>query len=320
LNSAKIEIDHDNTTFTAVAEESVKISQSRSLMPSKAIFNVLKDDKLDFTEGDKVRIYIDDIGLFSGRIFSKSRDKEKLISVTAYDQLRYLKNKGTYFFTGKNVSGIIKTIAGDMNLTVGEIENSPYTVSDMICDDKTLFDIIQGAIDETYENTGTLFILTDDFGKISLKNCKNMAVDYSVLDSTAENFSYSSSIDNGVFNCIELTKKDRKNGDKEYFKKDENLQSRWGVLKYSGSVSDDEDGNLKAEKLLKLYGQKKRSLSINGAFGNSNVRAGSLIYVKMENETDIGIDSKMLCEEVEHIFNNGIYTMNIVLRGGLIND
>jgi hypothetical protein len=160
----------------------------------------------------------------------------------------------------------------------------------------------------------------DDFGKISLKNSKNLIKDYSVSDSTAENFSYSSSIDKDVYNLIELTKKDRKNGDKEYYRKNQNLQTQWGILKYSGSVSDDEDGNMKAQKLLKLYGQKKRSFSIKGAFGDTGVKAGSIIYVKMENAAEINIDSQMIAEEVEHTFENGIHTMDIVLRGGLIND
>lgn len=319
MNSAKIEIDHNGSTYTVVAAESFKISQSRSLMPAKATFEVVRDENTDFTEGDTVRIYINDKGMFWGRVFTKNRDKKEIITVTAYDQTRYLKNKGIYSFSGKNISEIVKTISGDWALTTGEIENSPYIVSDMLADEKTLFDIIGTGIDETYENTGELFILYDDFGKLALKNGKNMEADYLLCNASAENFSYSTSIDKDVYNSVELTKKDKKNGDKQYFKKDDGLISLWGNLRFSSNITDDEDGNLKAEKLLSLYGQKKRNLSISGAFGDTSVRAGSTIYVNLGSLADITIDEKMLVEEAEHVFSKGTYKINLTLRGGIIN-
>lgn len=61
--------------------------------PGKLVFKVLKDDILDFSEGSPVRMKVDSDNVFFGFVFKQQRTKDKIITVTAYDQLRYLKIK-----------------------------------------------------------------------------------------------------------------------------------------------------------------------------------------------------------------------------------
>lgn len=61
--------------------------------PGKLVFKVLKDDILDFSEGSPVRMKVDGDNVFFGFVFKQQRTKDKIITVTAYDQLRYLKIK-----------------------------------------------------------------------------------------------------------------------------------------------------------------------------------------------------------------------------------
>ena len=60
--------------------------------------------------------------VFYGFVFIKKRDKDGIISVTAYDQLRYLKNKDTYVYTNKTAGEFIQMVASDFNMQTGTIQ------------------------------------------------------------------------------------------------------------------------------------------------------------------------------------------------------
>ena len=67
--------------------------------PGKCTFDLLKCDGIAFWEGATVSIVLDGYKMFRGFVFSKKRNKDvDIISVTCYDQLRYLKNKDSYVF------------------------------------------------------------------------------------------------------------------------------------------------------------------------------------------------------------------------------
>ena len=54
---------------------------------------------------------------------------------------------------------------------------------------------MQTAIDITTEATKNLYVLYDDYGKLTLKNINDMRVDFLIDSETAENFSFTSDID-----------------------------------------------------------------------------------------------------------------------------
>ncbi|MCJ7856458.1 hydrolase [Lachnospiraceae bacterium NSJ-143] len=321
MNEVYIEIinSNDSNLYIPVAAGEISIESYRSSMPSKAVFNILKDEEINVGEGSEVRIYVDSNPLFKGYVFTKKRDKDGIIAITAYDQLRYLKNKGTYNFSGYTLSDVIRQIAMDYKIQCRDIENSGFILSDFIKDDKTLIDIIQDAIDITYENTGVLYVLFDDFGGLSLKRAEKMIAEYLAEDATAENFSYQSTIDSGTYNQIRLTLKGKKGIIQEYFKNDSSSIAKWGVLQYTGNIDDGEDGNAKADKLLGIHNSIQRKLSVSGAFGDLKVRAGSVIYVRTNKTGDIELDEKMTVESCRHRFKGGVHTMDLSLKGGLIN-
>ena len=86
-------IQHGNQVFQPVVEEGITWSTERKNAPGQLTFTVVKDDIIQMTEGDAVRLKVNGTGVFYGFIFKQQRDKEQRIKVTAYDQLRYLKNK-----------------------------------------------------------------------------------------------------------------------------------------------------------------------------------------------------------------------------------
>lgn len=119
--SIELLIGNDTGTkayFPAV-EEGIEWSTERKGTPGKLTFKVLKDDVLDFSEGSAVRMKENGSELFFGFVFKQQRDKDRIITVTAYDQLRYLKNKDTIVYENKTADQLLRMIASDYALNVG---------------------------------------------------------------------------------------------------------------------------------------------------------------------------------------------------------
>lgn len=89
---------------------------------------------------------------------------------------------------------------------------------------------------------------------------------------------------------------------------------KWGLLRYFEEIDTPSIGQNKAATLLELYNRKTRKLTVSDAFGDPNVRAGTLIPVKL-NLGDIITDNYMLVEKVTHKFTKDTYTMNLELEG-----
>lgn len=313
---AVIYIDNGNTTYIPVVEEGIQWSTDRKSTPGKLTFQVVDDGVLQIEEGNAVRLCVDGTNVFYGFIFKKDYKKNNMISITAYDQLRYLNNKDTYVYVGKKASELLAMIAADFELNTGVIEDTGYVIPQKSESNKKLFDIIQNALDSTLLNTGKLYCLYDDFGHIALKNVENMLVPLLIDEETAQSYDYSSSIDDEVYNQIKLTFDNEKTGKREvYLARDNGNINKWGILQYYDTIKEGENGQAKADALLKLYNKKSRKLKMSGVLGDVRVRAGYSVMVSMK-LPDVEVQSFLLCEKVVHTFKNEEHTMAITLRGG----
>ena len=309
--------------YIPAVEDGIEWSTERWGVPGRLTFKVLTDDILNFSEGSAVQLRIDGTKVFFGFVFTQKRDKENRISVTAYDQLRYLKNKDTYVYENLTASEVVKMIISDFALNAGEIADTGYVIADRSEMDSSLFDIIQNALDITLVNTGQMFVLYDDFGSLTVKSIAEMYVQnkngtYLMIDeNTGENFEYTSSIDENTYNKIKLYRDDAESGKRQVYgiMQDSANINRWGVLQYCDTVSEGENGEAKAEALLSLYNKKTRNLRITNAFGDVRVRAGSMLVVNLD-LGDMKVENFMLVEKVKHTFKNGEHFMDLTLRGG----
>ena len=312
-------IQHGNKVISPIVQEGITWSTERKGCPGELQFKVVKDDVLadiGFQEGDAVRLKVDGKDVFFGFIFSKSRDKEKIITVTAYDQLRYLKNKDTYVYESKTAGDVVQMIANDFRLNLGDIEDTGYVIPSRVEDNQTLFDIIQTSLDLTLQATGKMYILFDDFGHLTLKSLGSMKSNVLIDSETGQNFSYTSSIDEQTYNKIKLTYDNEETGTREvYIAQSGDNINQWGVLQHFDTLQKGENGKAKADALLKLYNAKTRKLSINDAFGSLDVRAGVLIPVTLD-IGDLIVANYFLVEKCKHTFKNDEHFMTLDLKGG----
>lgn len=302
-------------------EEGVEWLTERRSTPGKLTFRVMKDDILDFSEGSAVRLKVDGDNVFYGFVFKQSRDKDQIIKVTAYDQLRYLKNKDTYVYENKTAAQFIRMVAADFALNTGAIDDTMFTIESRVEENTSLFEMIENALDLELTNSGELYVLYDDFGKLTLKHLSEMYVGspgaYLMIDEeTGENFEYTSSIDDNTFNKIKLTYDNEDTGFREvYIAQDGANINRWGILQYFDTLSKGENGQAKADALLKLYDKKTRTLKITNAIGDNRVRAGSMVVIRLD-LGDMKLNNFMLVESCKHIYKQGEHWMNLTLKGG----
>ena len=309
-------IQHKSKVFSPVVEEGITWSTERKGCPGQLSFKVIKDDILDITEGDAVSLKVDGAKIFYGFIFKMKREKEQIISVTAYDQLRYLKNKDTYVYENKTAGEVIKMIAADFQMQTGFIEDTGFKIASRVEENTSLFDMIQNALDLTLQNQKYMYVMYDDFGKLTLKGLDNMRLNLLIDEETGDNFDYTSSIDDKTYNRIKLTYDNDKTGMREvYIAQDSNNMNTWGVLQYFGTLQKGENGKAKADALLDLYNSKTRNLSIKNAFGDVRVRAGSMVVVMLD-LGDVKVNSYMLVEKCKHEFKANEHFMTLTLRGG----
>lgn len=308
-------INREGTLYFPAVVESVTLDLERRDAPGKLTFQVVDDGKLKAEEGNPVMVRVDGKDFFYGFLFTMRRDKDQLIQMTAYDQLRYLKNKDTYVYENKKASEVVQMLAADFNLQTGEIADTGFIIPSRVEDGKTLFDIINNALDLTLDHTGRLFVLYDDCGKITLKDIADMKTNLLIDGETAQNFDYSTSIDSGTYNKIKLLYENQDTGKRDiYLTMHQENMNKWGVLQFHEKIQSPESGQKIADTLLTLYNRVTKTLSIKDAFGDTRVRAGSSLPVML----DLGgekISNYMVAEKVRHKLENSLHTMDLTLRG-----
>lgn len=302
--SQELLIQNGSVVYAPVIQDEIVWTTERKGSPGKLEFKVLKDDIIKFKEGNAVSFKVDNNNVFYGFVFTKKREKDKIIQVTTYDQLRYLKNKSSYVYTNKRADELVKMIANDFLLNVGTLENTNYKIAKKSESNQSLFDIILNALDETIQYKKEMYVLYDDFGKLCLKNLERMKVGIIIDEETAQNYDYQSSIDTDTYNKIKLVYDNEETGKREvYIAQDTNNINNWGVLQYFDTIDEKTNGAVKAKTLLNLYNQKTRNLEIKKAIGDIRVRGGSLIIVNLD-LGDVKLQNFMLVEKAKHTFKN----------------
>lgn len=310
-------ITNGNNIFTVPVEDRMKITWERQGTPGTLTFTAKYDKKFKIKEGNSVLVSVDNTKFFYGFIFKHSMSKDGMVSYTAYDQLRYLKNKDNVIYTKKRADQVIRQIAKKFKLNVGTLANTKYVIPKRVDDNTTLFDAIQNALDITTMIKGKVYVLYDNVGKLTLTDVSKMTVNACLVDEeTGRDFTYEVSIDSNTYNQVKLMYENKETGKYDvYISKNSKKINQWGVLQYTDKIDDPDLGKLKSKALLKLYARATKTLSISGVIGNKKVRAGSLVPVMLQVH-ELKVANYMLVEKVTHIFKNHEWTMDLIVSGG----
>ncbi len=315
-DGVEILIQKGTQVYLPEVEGEVTLEYERTGTPGKLQFRALDDGTLKIRHGSPVRFRYFGKNVFFGYIFN-IKPSDGFFEITAYDQLRYLKNKDVMAYKKKTYSQLLRQIAKQYGLSCGVIANTKFVIEKRI-EEGTLFDILGNAARITRNHTKKTYVLYDDFGKLTLRNIANMKLPILIDSSTAQGFDFESTIDGETYNRVKLYTDNSKTGvRKVHTRNSTSKQNRWGILQYTEKAgsSNVKDIKKKSKALLEKYGRPEKKLSVGGCFGDIRVRAGSSLVVRLDLQLQKIIDTYMYVEKVTHKWSNDSYMMDLTLSG-----
>lgn len=316
-----VETNKKPTKIHELSELCTQITYSTELsnQAGKLVFTLLPPDDATCTEGSGVTFKVDGKAMFFGTVFSRDFNG-KLLTVTAYDQLRYLQNQDTMVIKKQTASQLFAKICKDNGIKYRVVTPSKYKIPSVVEDSKTLYTMIDNAINLSIPNDKKLYILRDNVGVLEFTELEKLKTDIVIGDrSYAFTYDYKISIDSDTFNKIKVIKEDKeKNKRYIYIAQDSASRKAWGTLQRIEKVDENmPNKRIKniANNLLKLKNRKTKSLSIT-AYGNTKLKAGNGVVVSFSalKPYEMPYNKYFIIDKCEHTWKNGIHTMDLKLR------
>lgn len=291
---------------------------SRTGQPGRFTFSVLKTPALAMAEGDAVRFSVDGQLQFYGWIFTRSEDRWGVVEVVCYDRLRYLKANASYAFYAMTAGDILRQIAGDLQLDLGQVADTGYALPSLIEQDQSCLDILQDALQQTLLNTGKVYVLYDDGQGLALQEPASMMAEAMVGDgSLLTDYTYTTDIDQQTYNSVKLVRPNEETGKADVFiQQDSAAIGQWGLLQLYQTVDGDaNDAQVKSQAAASLQYSDRvfKTLKIS-ALGEPGLRAGQMLYIQAAQMGDDGVRQYVLLERVSHTWEQGTHTMELETR------
>lgn len=304
----------DTLNLTRCTTQAVWTTQ-RTGQPGKLTFTYLRTPASKIEEGDVVRFSVNGQLQFYGWVFTRGFDRWGPVDVVCYDRLRYLKVNASYSFYAQSAADIIKQIAEDLELDVGELADTGYKLPSLIMQDKSCIDIINTAVQKTLLNTGKVFVFYDSGDGLALKEAKDLKTDIVIGDhSLMTNYTFDSSIDSQTYNSVKIARPNKETGKADVFiMKDSETIGKWGLLQLYQKVDEaanDAQCQEQARVSLEYYDRVLQQLKFS-ALGVPSLRAGALLLVNLSDLDGEPFKRYVMLEKAEHTFKNDEHTMEL---------
>ncbi len=320
MNIELLVVDADTGEMYDVSEIAKEVNWTTQLEGTAGTLTFsLTKSALNFPAGSDVIFRIPNkADIFKGKVFTTSFNRDRELEVTAYDQLRYLKNNETYIFKNMAAHQIFEKICKDLGLSYEIRARVDHICVPAIRDNRPLNEMIQLALDETYIFEQEYLFVRDDFGKVVLDNINNYQRNY-ILDKEviAEDFSYNRSIDSGTYNQVKLLRLDKNNNvELMYFQEDPATVKKWGPLRLFQKADENATSaelKQRAGYLLGVRNSPVEKLSFT-CEGKLDLFAGCGLYINL-NEIITGKTAKYcIILAAQHTFTNNEHKMTLEVR------
>ena len=154
--------------------------------------------------------------------------------------MRYLKNKDFYIIDGgQTLNDVFTNCCNKFQLKSSVIAGSETIVSDKIHNDKTIYEIIQYAVDDVLVKTQKYYVVRDNYGTLELVDMEKLVTDYVIGDSSAmSEYTHRRSIDEAC-NVVKLVWGDKgTKTPKITVANDEKNVEQWGILQHYEVVNE----------------------------------------------------------------------------------
>lgn len=313
----KLLIQNQEKIYQPILARRVTLTLSRQGSPGMLEFEVVKDGVIDFQEGNMVMFFGEEGEYFRGYVFTKKRSRwDETILVTAYDQMRYLKNHATFLYPQMKASELVEMIAKQYRLKTGQIADTKIQLTGRIEENRSLFDIIDYALEETKILGGGSFVLYDKQGELTLTEDEAFDTRICLSVGDAGEYDYRTTIDDGVYSRVMLYSTDLKQqGAAPAVFTNEEAAKKWGILQYYEKNNFDVISmEARAKQILEDHQKKHRYLRLKNLPADRLVRAGERVRAVYP-LGDIDIDSVFRVERAVHQFSQNCHLMDLTLKG-----
>ena len=294
--------------------------------PAKLTFYVqkVKSEILKTIQnGDMVIFKNNGYGLFKGYVFTVGTDATQVFKITAYDQMRYLKNEETILLRNLTVSEIFEKLCVEHKLNYKVITQIDYIPPAKIYQNKTLYSILRECLslaenDSAKKGTPVKYMIRDNFGVLELLSIENLKTNIVIgKESLLSSYQFETSIDKGTYTQIKVVKNTNKSAKEQnpkntqvYIQPDTPSQKQWGILQKV--VEADENMNEAqakqlAQNWLKATCRETKTLSLS-ALGLFGMNAGVGFRLQIP-ELNANLDMYIL--EATHNYQNKFHTMDL---------
>ena len=172
---------------------------------------------------------------------------------------------------------------------------------------------MQGVLEQTLLNTGTIYVLYADGNGLALQAAGDMVSNVVIGDnSQLTDYTYKTDIDEQTYNSVKLVRPNEETGRADVVVAEDSATiGQWGLLQLYQQV----DGDLntaqmtaQAQATLAFYNRRLRTLKVQ-SLGVVGLRAGQMIRMKVDGLGDINLDQYVLLEKVTHTWENDVHTM-----------
>ena len=293
--------------------QSVDWKTKRKGTPASLEIKLISDIQFDY--GWPISFKADGKDLFFGYLFKIKRGKHNNVTLTFYDQLKYLvSSTGTYVFKNFNMQQVVSAIAKDYELRVGQIEAPNIVLPEMLKEDKSPMDIIQECMDAVLVRTGRLLIFWSEYDKLRMDVPENLMIKTVLADaSIISDFEWEGSIESSA-NVVKLVHDNKNTGRREvYLYKNDTLIKKWGKLQYFKKMDENaNEAQIKqfAEMYMQLKAKPSETISLSFSVGDYDFRAGRAVYVDVK---EINLKGWYVLDEVDHKISPSGHGMEVKL-------
>lgn len=294
--------------------ETIQVTKNIDGNSGKLTVLLHKDPKnlLQVANGSIISFIVDRVGIFFGYVFTIGTDATETYKITAYDQMRYLKNEEVYVTQNLTASQIFEKVCYDNQLRYQIKAPSNYIPSAFLHDKKTLYEIINRGkkLANAYENKQ--YYITDEFGtltwsELSLEKTNLIIGEKSLLT----DYQYEKSIDKDTSNQIKIYRENKDTGKRDiWIGKDSNTIKKWGKLQLVIKADDNDTQAMiqnTIQNYLKVKNRETQTLKLK-ALGIKELQAGKGFKFLLNREN---ISQDMWIVNSTHNFNKDTHTMDL---------
>lgn len=310
--------EEENLTYDiSELAEPITVTKSIDGTAGKLTCILQKDPNnvLQLVNGSRIRFKVDGFNIFYGYIFTIGTDADGNYKITAYDQLRYLKNSDVMTFKNMTASDIFATICKQYNLKYAvKVPTKYMPPPKQEVGNESLYSIIERGMRLASINDKKRYYIIDDYGTITWSEAEDEGNRLSIVlgdGAGITSFTYEKSIDTDTYNQVMYYRdnKDTGNIDK-WIVKDKYNQPRWGILQLSKQADENMNaGEIReyAQKTLDVKNRETEVLKLQGE-GINECIAGKRIKFSLPREN---IDKWMIIKSSTHKYSKYEHTMDL---------